>query len=45
MQAYNAQLAVDSAHQVIVAAQLTNQPSDRGQAQPMAKDAAQAEGK
>jgi transposase len=34
LQAYNAQVAVDSAHQVIVAAELTNQPSDRGQAVP-----------
>ena len=34
VQAYNAQVAVDSAHQVIVAAELTNQPSDRGQAVP-----------
>ena len=35
IQGYNAQAAVDSAHQVIVAAELTNQPSDRGQAEPM----------
>ena len=35
IQAYNAQAAVDSAHQVIVAAEITNQPSDRGQAGPM----------
>jgi len=35
IQAYNAQAAVDSAHQVIVAAEITNQPSDRGQAEPM----------
>jgi hypothetical protein len=34
-QAYNAQAAVDSAHQVIVAAEITNQPSDKGQAEPM----------
>ncbi len=35
IQAYNAQAAVDSAHQVIVAAEVTNRPSDRGQAEPM----------
>jgi transposase len=35
IQAYNAQAAVDSAHQVIVAAEVTNKPSDRGQAEPM----------
>jgi len=34
-QAYNAQAAVDSAHQVIVAAEVTDQPSDKGQAMPM----------
>ena len=34
-QAYNAQAAVDSAHQVIVAADVTNEPSDKGQAKPM----------
>ena len=34
-QAYNAQAAVDSAHQVIVATDVTNQPSDKGQAKPM----------
>ena len=34
-QAYNAQAAVDSANQVIVAAEVTDQPSDRGQAVPM----------
>jgi transposase len=38
VQAYNAQAAVDSAHQIIVAARLTNQPSDRGQAQPMMEE-------
>ena len=37
MQAYNAQAAVDSADQVIVAAEVTNEPSDRGQAEPMIK--------
>jgi transposase len=35
IQAYNAQAAVDSAHQVIVAAEVTNQPSDKCQAEPM----------
>jgi len=35
MQGYNAQAAVDSAHQVIVACDVTNQPSDKGQAEPM----------
>ena len=35
VQAYNAQAAVDSAHQVIVAAEVTNKPTDRGQAEPM----------
>jgi len=34
-QAYNAQAAVDSAHQVIVAAEVTNEPTDKGQAKPM----------
>jgi transposase len=34
-QSYNAQAVVDSAHQVIVAAEVTNQPSDKGQAKPM----------
>ena len=34
-QAYNAQAAVDSAHQIIVAAEVTSQPSDKGQATPM----------
>jgi len=34
-QAYNAQAAVDSAHQVIVAAEVTNEPSDKRQAKPM----------
>jgi transposase len=36
-QAYNAQAAVDSAHQVIAAADVTDQPSDREQAVPMMK--------
>jgi transposase len=35
IQAYNAQAAVDSAHQVIVAAEVTNKPADQGQAEPM----------
>jgi transposase len=35
LQAYNAQAAVDSAHQIIVAAETTNQPTDKGQAEPM----------
>jgi len=35
LQAYNAQVAVDSAHQIIVAAEVTNKPTDRGQAEPM----------
>jgi transposase len=35
IQAYNAQAAVDSGHQVILAAEVTNQPSDKGQAEPM----------
>jgi hypothetical protein len=35
IQAYNAQAAVDSANQVIVAAEITNRPTDRGQAEPM----------
>ena len=34
-QAYNAQAAVDSAHQVIVAAEITDEPTDRKQAKPM----------
>jgi transposase len=36
-QAYNAQAAVDSAHQVIAAADVTDQPADKGQAVPMMK--------
>lgn len=35
IQAYNAQIAVDSAHQVIVAAEITNKPGDSEQAEPM----------
>ena len=38
LQAYNCQAAVDSAHQVIVAAGVTNQPSDKTQALPMVKE-------
>lgn len=34
-QAYNAQAAVDSSHQVIVAAEVTDHPADRGLATPM----------
>ncbi len=34
-QSYNCQAAVDSAHQVIVAADVTNQPSDHGWALPL----------
>ena len=34
-QAYNAQAVVDSAHQVIVAADVVNEPSDKGQARRM----------
>jgi transposase/signal recognition particle subunit SEC65 len=35
IQSYNAQAAVDSANQVIVAAEVTNNPTDRGQSEPM----------
>lgn len=35
VQAYNAQAAVDSAHQIIVAAETSNKPTDKGQAKPM----------
>jgi transposase len=35
IQAYNAQGAVDSANQVIVAAEVINRPTDRGQAEPL----------
>lgn len=35
IQAYNGQAVVDSAHQVIVACEVTNQPIDKGQALPM----------
>ena len=36
-QCYNAQAAVDSAHQIITAADITDQPSDKKQAVPMAE--------
>jgi transposase len=39
IQGYNAQAAVDSAHQVIVACDVTNQPSDKGQAGPVMEQA------
>jgi transposase len=45
MQAYNAQAAVDSAHQVIVAAETINQPADRGQAEPMMEKVKENTGK
>jgi len=35
IQAYNAQAAVDSAKQIIVAAETNNKPTDKGQAEPM----------
>lgn len=35
IQAYNAQAAVDSSHQIIVAAETSNKPTDKGQAKPM----------
>jgi transposase len=37
-QSYNCQAAVDSSHQVIVAADITNQPSDKAQALPLVKE-------
>ena len=37
-QSYNCQAVVDSAHQVIVAARATNQPSDKGQAVSMIEE-------
>jgi len=37
VQSYNAQAAVDSAYQVIVACEVSNQPVDKGQAVPMMK--------
>ena len=44
VQAYNCQAVVDSAHQVIVAAQATNQPSDKQQAAAMMEDHRQHRG-
>ncbi len=38
LQGYNCQAAVDSAHQVIVAAQVTNRPSDKAQALPLIRE-------
>lgn len=38
LQGYNCQAAVDSAHQVIVAARVTNRPSDRAQGLPLIRD-------
>jgi hypothetical protein len=35
IKAYNAQVAVDSANQIIVAAEVTNKLTDKGQAEPM----------
>jgi len=35
VQAYNAQAAVDSAKQIIIAAETSNKPTDKGQAKPM----------
>ena len=40
LQAYNAQLAVDSAHQTIVACEVTNQPTDKAQGVVMMKEGA-----
>ncbi len=37
-QSYNCQAAVDQAHQVIVAAEVTNQPSDRAWALPLVQE-------
>lgn len=37
-QSYNCQAAVDQAHQVIVAAEVTNQPSDQGWALPLVQE-------
>lgn len=40
VQAYNAQVAVDSAHQIIVACEVTDQPTDKAQAVPMMEQVA-----
>jgi transposase len=45
VQAYNAQAAVDSAHQVIVAAEIIDNPTDRGQAEPMMEKVKENTGK
>jgi len=37
VQGYNAQAAVDSAHQIIAAAEVSNSPSDKGQGVPLVK--------
>ena len=42
--AYNAQAAVDSKEQVIVAAEVTNAPNDKGQLKPMIEQASQTTG-
>jgi len=44
-QAYNAQAAVDSANQIIVAADVVNEPNDKKQAIPMMKQVKQNTGK
>ncbi len=44
-QAYNAQAAVDSANQIIVAAEVSSQPSDKGQASPMMQQVKENTGK
>ena len=45
VQAYNCQAVVDNAHQVIVAARATNQPSDKGQAVSMIEETVSNTGK
>jgi len=37
VQAYNARAVVDSAHQVIVVSEVSNEPSDKEQAKPMVR--------